>query len=91
MAPEGDPAARYRELAGALAILKCRYAFNADPKEESTIESGLTELRDALVALLDSPENVQQIAAAVGKPAEAFEKARDAIRNKDVKEWKQMS
>ena len=91
MAPEGDPAARYKALARELAQRKTEYALNRDPEGDPAIEGELIRLRDALVALLDDPAHLEQVAAGMGRPKDGFEKARDAIRSKDVREWKQMS
>ena len=91
MAPEGDPTAKYKALALELARKKTEYAMNPDSERDPAIEQELIRLRDALVALLDDPAHLEQVAAGMGRPKDGFEKARDAIRNKDVREWKQMS
>ena len=91
MASEGDPTAQYKALALELARKKTEYAMNPDSERDPAIEQELIRLRDDLVALLDDPANLEQVAAGMGRPKDGFEKARDAIRNKDVREWKQMS
>lgn len=91
MAPEGDPTAKYKALARELAQRKTEYALNRNPEKDPAIEGELTRLRDVLVALLDDPVSLEQVAADMGRPKEGFEKARDAIRSKDVKDWKEMS
>ena len=91
MAPEGDPAAQYKALALELARKKTEYAMNPDSEKDPAIEGELTRLRDALVMLLDDPAHLEQVAAGMGRPKEGFAKARDAIRDKDIRDWKKMS
>ena len=83
-----DPVSQYNETALELARVKIEYLMNVDPDLDPEIEGRLETLRDKLVALLDDPESLQKIAASKEKPEDGFAKAREGVRNKNVKEWK---
>ena len=90
MTIEEDSAAKYKDLAGRLARAKLDYALNTDPEADAKIEKELALLRDAMIAILENAESIERIASEMNKPAQAFIDARENLRGKNVKDWKQM-